>query len=727
MRLSKLLLAGLALLVWPAAAEAKMMALLVGVADYNEPSGIHDLLGPRNDVTMIWRALKARGAAPEDIAVLTDGLPRAPEFPLPGGLPEKANILAGLDRLAAEAQAGDTVLFYYSGHGTRQPVDPSKPQDEPETDGMDQVLLPADVGPYDPIDMTIKNAIIDNLLGEKIDAILAKGALVWAVVDACHSGTVTRGEDVTRTVDPALLGVPDAAPIAASRGGTREGTMKPKRGEGNLVGFYAVESYDQAIERPFPGYALPMVGEGKTQRMGVFTYHLHRALTRNTAATFRDLAQEIVAELNSDTSGGKVPPPVFDGDLDAALPGGGQAIANSVSGVVSDGRIAIPAGALHGFDVGARLALYAPGQPDKPVAYADIASATAVTSNVDEIEWQEGAERIDNGTIAAVVEEAAVNFRFTVAPPPPSDPTDAGAAIGEAFADGAATLGIELTEPGNPDGDVLLRVKNKRLWIVRADRPWVETAGAYDETPSLALGGDPAKLARDLKAAVWSLARAAKLLRVASALGGGEGGDGIEIAAHVSRTPGQDAKGKCPSDPPEGAAASPLQPLIPVAAGNCDYVEIEVKNDSDIDYYVGGFYVDALGGVFAIPASAMQRGCVRTLSSDPTKPLRFRFWIDTWDETAAKPSSTGAENFVILAVPKDEQRQPPKLCALTQPTLAAMQQTRAVEQPSARGGKSKLDLLLGGVEGVATRGVSAASEDAGPKMTGRLFVFDVKP
>jgi hypothetical protein len=89
---------------------------------------------------------------------------------------------------------------------------------------MDQVLLPADVGPYDAIDMTIKNAIIDDVLGVKIDAIRSRGATVWAVIDACHSGTVTRGEDVTRSVDPALLGVPDAAPVAATRGGTREGT-----------------------------------------------------------------------------------------------------------------------------------------------------------------------------------------------------------------------------------------------------------------------------------------------------------------------------------------------------------------------------------------------------------------------------------------------------------------------------------------------------------------------
>jgi hypothetical protein len=43
-----------------------------------------------------------------------------------------------------------------------------------------------------------------------------------------------------------------------------------------------------------------------------------------------------------------------------------------------------------------------------------------------------------------------------------------------------------------------------------------------------------------------------------------------------------------------------------------------------------------------------------------------------------------------------------------------MQQTRAAEQPATRGGKSKLEALLGGVEGISTRGVSAASEDDGP-------------
>ncbi|MGH6907057.1 MAG: hypothetical protein ACREDX_04270, partial [Aestuariivirga sp.] len=102
-------------------------------------------------------------------------------------------------------------------------------------------------------------------------------------------------------------------------------------------------------------------------------------------------------------------------------------------------------------------------------------------------------------------------------------------------------------------------------------------------------------------------------------------------------------------------------------------------------------------------------------------------WIDTWDEKANKPSSTGAENFVVLAVPKDKAAQPPRLCALTQPTLAAMQQTRDVDFGGTRGSNNKLAALIGSVEGTSTRGVSAAPDDDGPKMTGRLFIFDVKP
>lgn len=743
-RLKSLLLAtaiaALPAMSLPLSADAKTSALLVGVADYDEASGIHDLLGPRNDVSILWRALKARGTDPADITVLTDGLPKGENFPVAKGLAHSADILNELDRLAETAQKGDTVLFYYSGHGTTQPDNPAEPEDEPEADGMDQVLLPSDVGKYDPIKMTLKNAIIDDVLGRKIAAIRAKGAFVWAVIDACHSGTVTRGDTITRSVNPADLGIPDKplVPVQASRGGTREGTMRAtaRPGEGGLAGFYAVESYDEAIERPFPGYNLPMVGDEKAQRMGVFTFLLHRALTRNSAQTFRDLAQEIVAELNTDATGGKVPPPVFDGDLDAPVPGSDASrLPNAVNGIYKDGTLTFPVGILQGFDVGATLALYAPGKAETVIGHAEVTEATAVTASAGNIEWAEGIAAPDLPTLAAVVETPAINFRFVVSPPPPADFATAeeagvvGTAIADSFKDGAQTIGIELGEPGNPDADVLLRVKNDRLWVVRPDRPWVTTPGAYDETPSIDLKLYPESLAGSLKNAVWSLARAAKLIRVTSALNSaGESEDGIGISAVMARPPAHDAKAACKTDAaPETAQASPVSPMLPAAAGNCDYVQIDVTNDSDVDFYVSGLYVDALGGVAAIPYSSAKSGCVRPLPAGTGKKLSFKFWIDTWDEKANKPSTTGAENFVILAVPKDASGAPPRLCSLTQPTLAEMQQTRDVSAGATRGARKTLDTLVGGVEGSATRGASAAPDDGGAAMTGRLFVFDVKP
>ncbi len=338
------------------------------------------------------------------------------------------------------------------------------------------------------------------------------------------------------------------------------------------MGFYAVESYDEAIERPFPGYDLPMVGDEQTQRMGVFTYLLHRALTRNTAETFRDLAQEVVAELNTDRTGGKVPPPVFDGDLDAPVPGStASKLPNSAKGILADGKLTLPVGALQGYDVGASLALYAPGAFDKPVAHAEVTEATAVTATAGDLQWVEGAEAIERGTLAAVVETPAISFRFVVSPPPASDVPDdrlkalVGTALEESFKEGAQSIGIEMGEPGNPDADVLLRVKDDRLWIVRPDRPWVTTPGAYDETPSVSLDEDSAKLAANLKTAVWSLARAAKLIRVTSAFEGAEGNDSdIAVKASMAPAPARDAKAACKTDDaPETAQASPYRPCCP--------------------------------------------------------------------------------------------------------------------------------------------------------------------
>ncbi|MBL8905154.1 MAG: caspase family protein [Rhizobiales bacterium] len=723
----------------PTASAAKTLGLLVGVADYDASSGIRDLHGPRNDVTIMWRMLRTRDVNPADITVLTDGLPSQPDFPPVNDAPRYRAIVNALDELAVRARPGDTAVFYYSGHGIWQPdLDPAS-EEEPETDGQDQVLLPADVGPYNPLEDGIKNGLVDDELGEKLSAIQAKGALVWAIVDACHSGTVTRGSDVTRSVDPALLGIPQTVTRSATRGGTRAGAISIK-GDGKLIGFYAVDAYDQAIERPFTGYDLPMTGEGDTQRMGVFTYHLDRALKRGTAQSYRDLAQEVVADITADRSGGRVPPPVFDGALDLPVLGGnlGAGPPRMVA-VLKEQKLSIPAGTLHGFDPGATISIYGKAGDKDPVALAEILSATAVTSTATNINWKTGTVP-EEGAFPVTVDKPAVTFRFAVAPPPEAELGTHAGMVKEAIerslgtAGDAASIGIEMAAPGDPQADLQLRLAKNRLWIVRPERPWVTDAGSFDETPSFALDTSASVLAEEIKQSVWLLARAAKLIRVTGAASENaiEAGSSVEIKAEVYRAgiKGDDAKSVCTTKGDTKLPRTALSQLLPYAAGNCDYVEISVRNPTDYTYFVGGFYVDALGGVSPLIPKDADRGCVRRLPSGSEGAITYKFKINTWDAAKGRPAATGVENAVILAIPEDATKIAPRLCSLVQPTLDRTQATRSAEaSTAARGSGGSLKQLLDGVTGSTTRAATVATsdEDQGPQMGGGLFVFDVRP
>lgn len=747
--MKKFLLAGtasvlLALAGLTSAAEAKTRMLLIGVADYNDASGIRDLLGPRNDVSIMWRLFKSRGVAPEDITVLSDGVPEGPDYPVVNGAATIGNIRAAFDKIAAETGPDDDFVFYYSGHGTRQPDNDPEAEIEPEADGYDQVLLPSDVGPYDPTEEGIKNALVDDELGQKLDAIRAKGTFVWAIIDSCHSGTVTRGDSVTRSIDPASLGVPEksatAGSASATRGGTRKGAIVSKN-ENDLVGFYAVDAFDEAIERPFTGYSLPMVGDGKTQRMGVFTNALHHALTQGTAQTFADLAREISADLTTDRSGGRVPQPVFDGVLDRPIPGANSKGPRLITSLVADDAIAIPQGVLHGFELGSRVALYAPGKSDAPIGKAEIVSAEAASSQAGNIVWEPGAEKIAKGPIAVRLTEQAVSFRFAVSPPPKEDLADKAQsdtvteAVERAFGkeSGSSEIGIALGEAGNPDGDVLLRVQNNRLWIMRPDRPLDTTAGSFGETLGFPIDSDPKALAEEVKQAVWSLSRAEKLVRFAAAVGSSvdESADRPEITATIARKGDKSADPSIAcSKPDKTDPTKPLAAFAPQGVGNCDTVRFKITNETDQTYYIAAFYVDARGGVFPLSNQDKSRGCVRTLYSGSGE-VTYTIQINTWDAKDKKPAAIGTENAVILAIPQDQTKIAPSMCSLIQPTLSAMQQTRSVEDKSATRGSAQgksLKTLLGGITGSATRAASIQEdEEGGPAMSSALFTFDVRP
>ncbi|NDD83744.1 caspase family protein [bacterium] len=106
----------------------------------------------------------------QNIRVLTDD----PKNPL---RPTRKAMEDNIAWLMSNVKAGDTLFFYYSGHGTRV-----KDSSGDETDGMDEVLV--------PLDYLRAGVITDDWLNANLVARVPSGATLYAFTDCCHSGTM---------------------------------------------------------------------------------------------------------------------------------------------------------------------------------------------------------------------------------------------------------------------------------------------------------------------------------------------------------------------------------------------------------------------------------------------------------------------------------------------------------------------------------------------------------
>ena len=301
----------LALACLAAQAHAEMRALLVGVSSYPTLDKRYQLEGPRNDVRLMREVLLQRGFPAAQITLLADGLSEAP--------PTRDNVLAALDRLAGAAQPGDTVFIHFAGHGSQQPADRNTPEGRDEPDGLNEIFLPLDVGPWDGTVRTVKNAIVDHELRAVIDRMTDRGAFVWGVFDACHSATLVRGNDETqlryRRVDPADLGIPKTAVTA-----TKPAARKPPLGEpkltarGGSVFFYAAQTTEITPELELPP------GNPQHEAHGLFSYMVARALALGEPMSYRQMSQYVLTQYGAISDSRATP--LFTGTrLDAAVLG----------------------------------------------------------------------------------------------------------------------------------------------------------------------------------------------------------------------------------------------------------------------------------------------------------------------------------------------------------------------------------------------------------------------
>ena len=83
--------------------------------------------------------------------------------------------------LADAASAGDISFFYYAGHGSQM-----KNSKSPEADKLDETIVPSDAlaGALD---------VRDKELARDFMEVIRKGAILTAIFDSCHSGSIARG------------------------------------------------------------------------------------------------------------------------------------------------------------------------------------------------------------------------------------------------------------------------------------------------------------------------------------------------------------------------------------------------------------------------------------------------------------------------------------------------------------------------------------------------------
>lgn len=91
--------------------------------------------------------------------------------------PTKENIRRALHWLVEDCAAGDSLLFYFSGHGSQQ-----RNFTGDEIDGNDETLC--------PMDFLTQGVIVDDEINETIVRPLPYGVKLHAIFDACHSGTM---------------------------------------------------------------------------------------------------------------------------------------------------------------------------------------------------------------------------------------------------------------------------------------------------------------------------------------------------------------------------------------------------------------------------------------------------------------------------------------------------------------------------------------------------------
>jgi hypothetical protein len=154
----------------------KKYALLIGINEYPR---VRKLKGAINDIALIQDLLLKRGFLKNNIKLL------------PNERATKSNMEQSFKNLIATVHAGDIVVIQFSGHGSQVKDN----EINEEADGLDETLIPFDY--VHSAERARKTSLTDDELGYFLNQLTSKNANVTLIIDACHSGGITRDPDLS--------------------------------------------------------------------------------------------------------------------------------------------------------------------------------------------------------------------------------------------------------------------------------------------------------------------------------------------------------------------------------------------------------------------------------------------------------------------------------------------------------------------------------------------------
>jgi len=343
--------------------QPRKLTLIIAIAEYPKETGWPSISCDK-DVNMIKPVYESQGF--NDMILIKDKEAT------------REGIEDGFKKLIAKCGKGDIVLIHYSGHGQQIADDNGD-----EEDGLDETLVCYGAPSEYYKGYTGEKHLRDDEFGQLIDDVrlkTGKTGNVLVVVDACYSGTITRGIGKVRGGKPAIVPPGFKFNYIPENGSGLISKEQKTRGQANSVSpmvVFSASSFNESNSETFDD-----AGVG----IGSLSYAMAKALSKcGKDFTYRSLFANVVSIMNE-----KVPQqtPMIEGDEDYSLFGGSYVKQQPYFTVkeIKDGKIIINGGELMGVYEKTKVVIYQSGtvstENNSPIAKGEIVKAGPYNSTI---------------------------------------------------------------------------------------------------------------------------------------------------------------------------------------------------------------------------------------------------------------------------------------------------------------------------------------------------------